>query len=143
MFYGTFTPRLDDKGRLTLPAKFREGLAGGVTVAQGPDHSLAVYPREVFAEVAGKAAAASRTNADARAFARLLHAGADEQRPDGQGRIVLSAGHRSYASLTKDCVVTGAHDFIEIWSAEAWGAYYAESETLVAEASSESLRDSM
>ena len=62
MFLGTYTPKLDDKGRLTLPAKFREDLADGLMVTKGQDHSLAVYPRDEFAARARKAAAASRTN---------------------------------------------------------------------------------
>src|SRR5699024_4802093 len=94
MFLGTYTPKLDDKGRLTLPAKFRDELAGGLMVTKGQGHSLAVYPREEFAERARKAAAVSRTNPEARAFIRNLAASADEQRPDGSGRITLSAAHR-------------------------------------------------
>ena len=92
MFLGTYTPKLDDKGRLTLPAKFREELAGGLMITKGQDHSLAVYPREEFAARARKAAAVSRTNPEARAFIRNLAASADEQRPDGHGRITLSGG---------------------------------------------------
>lgn len=116
MFLGTYTPKLDDKGRLTLPAKFREDLAGGLMVTKGQDHSLAVYPREEFAARARKAAAVSRTNPDARAFIRNLAASADEQRPDGHGRITLSAAHREYANLSKECVVVGSVDFLEIWT---------------------------
>ncbi|MCH6196794.1 division/cell wall cluster transcriptional repressor MraZ [Corynebacterium mastitidis] len=128
MFLGTYTPKLDDKGRLTLPAKFRDELAGGLMVTKGQDHSLAVYPREEFAERARKAAAVSRTNPEARAFIRNLAASADEQRPDGHGRITLSAAHRSYAGLTKECVVIGSVDFLEIWDAESWAAYQKETE---------------
>lgn len=128
MFLGTYTPKLDDKGRLTLPAKFREELAGGLMVTKGQDHSLAVYPREEFAERAKKAAAVSRTNPEARAFIRNLAASADEQRPDGNGRITLSAAHREYAGLSKDCVVIGSVDFLEIWDAESWSEYQANTE---------------
>lgn len=123
MFLGTYTPKLDDKGRLTLPAKFREELANGLMVTKGQDHSLAVYPRDEFAARARKAAALSRTNPEARAFVRNLAASADEQHPDGQGRITLSAKHREYAGLTKECVVIGSVDFLEIWDAQAWETY--------------------
>ena len=68
MFLGTYTPKLDDKGRLTLPAKFREELAGGLMITKGQDHSLAVYPREEFAARARKAAAVSRTPRRERLF---------------------------------------------------------------------------
>ena len=128
MFLGTYTPKLDDKGRLTLPAKFREELAGGMMITKGQDHSLAVYPREEFAARARKAAAISRTNPQARAFIRNLAASADEQRPDGQGRITLSAAHREYAGLQKECVVIGSVDFLEIWDAESWDQYQAKTE---------------
>ena len=65
MFLGTYTPKLDDKGRLTLPAKFREELAGGVMVTKGQDHCLAVYPREEFVQLARRAAKAPRTKPEA------------------------------------------------------------------------------
>lgn len=141
MFLGTYTPKLDDKGRLTLPAKFREDLAGGLMVTKGQDHSLAVYPREEFAARARKAAQVSRTNPQARAFIRNLAASADEQRPDGQGRITLSPAHREYAGLTKECVVIGSVDFLEIWDAEAWRSYQEETEAEFSAAESELLGD--
>ncbi len=123
MFLGTYTPKLDDKGRLTLPAKFRDELAGGVMVTKGQDHCLAVYPREEFARLARRAAQAPRTKPEARAFLRSLAAGTDEQFPDAQGRVTLSADHRRYAELNKECVVIGAVDYLEIWNAEAWAEY--------------------
>lgn len=141
MFLGTYTPKLDDKGRLTLPAKYRETLAGGVMVTKGQDHSLAVYPREAFAELARRAATASRSNPDARAFLRNLAAGTDEQLPDAQGRINLSADHRRYAGLAKECVVTGSVDYLEIWDAHAWAEYQATHEENYSAASDEALRD--
>ncbi|AIG64433.1 cell division protein MraZ [Corynebacterium atypicum] len=128
MFLGTYTPKLDDKGRLTLPAKFRDELAAGLMVTKGQDHSLAVYPRAEFAARARKAAKVSRTSPQARAFIRNLAASADEQRPDSHGRITLSAGHRAYAGLSKECVVIGSVDFLEIWDAEAWATYQQETE---------------
>jgi MraZ protein len=139
VFLGTYTPRLDDKGRLTLPAKFRDELAGGLMVTKGQDHSLAVYPREEFAALARRAASASRSNPQARAFVRGLAAGTDEQRPDAQGRITLSADHRRYANLTRDCVVIGSVDFLEIWDAQAWERYLAEHEEDYSQARDESL----
>ena len=128
MFFGTFTPKLDDKGRLTLPAKFREELADGLMVVKGQDRSLAVYPKAEFLVRAKKAAEASRTNPKARAFVRNLAASADEQALDSQGRISVSALHRNYAGLQKECVVIGNVDFIEIWDAESWESYSAEHE---------------
>ncbi len=83
MFLGTYTPKLDDKGgRLTLPAKFRDALAGGLMVTKSQDHSLAVYPRDEFEKkLARRASQASRSNPEARAFLRNLAAATDEQHP--------------------------------------------------------------
>ena len=75
MFLGTYTPKLDDKGRLTLPAKFRDALAGGLMVAKSPDHSLAVYPRVEFeAEIARRVASTPRNDPAARADLRVFAA---------------------------------------------------------------------
>ena len=97
-------------------------------VTKGQDHSLAIYPKEEFEERARKAARVSRTKPEARAFIRNLAASADEQRPDGQGRITLSAAHRKYAGLSKACVVIGSVDFLEIWDEQSWVDYQAETE---------------
>ncbi|MDN6536009.1 MAG: division/cell wall cluster transcriptional repressor MraZ [Corynebacterium variabile] len=107
MFFGTFTPKLDDKGRLTLPAKFREELADGLVVVNGQDHSLTIYPQAEFQVRARKAAESSRSNPRVRAFVRRLGASADEQTLDSQGRITVAPAHRSYAGLTKECVGIG------------------------------------
>lgn len=122
-FVGTYTPKLDDKGRLTLPAKFRDALSGGVMVTRSQDRSLSVYRIEDFDVVAEKAVAASRNDPEARAYQRYLFSGTDEQRLDAQGRVNLSAEHRDYAGLTKDCVVIGSFDHLEIWDAQQWRAY--------------------
>ncbi|MFD4368816.1 division/cell wall cluster transcriptional repressor MraZ [Rhodococcus sp. NPDC058521] len=139
MFLGTYTPKLDDKGRLTLPAKFREALAGGLMITKGQDHSLAVYPREEFTALARRAAAASRNDPEARAFVRGLAAGTDEQYADAQGRITLSADHRRYAGLSKECVVIGSVDFLEIWDAQAWQNYVDANEENYSQATGVSL----
>lgn len=128
MFFGTFTPKLDDKGRLTLPAKFREELSDGLVVVNGQDHSLAVFPRSEFQVRARKATEASRANPRVRAYVRRLGASADEQTLDGQGRITVAAAHRKYAGLSKECVVIGAVDRIEVWDAASYQNYLAENE---------------
>src|SRR6201981_2460624 len=141
MFLGTYTPKLDDKGRLTLPAKFRDALAGGLMVTKSQDHSLAVYPRAAFEELGRRASKPSRSNPEARAFLRNLAAGTDEQHPDAQGRITLSADHRRYANLTKDLGVVGAVDYLEIWDAQAWQEYQQTHEENFSAATHETLRD--
>ncbi|MGB3769656.1 MAG: division/cell wall cluster transcriptional repressor MraZ [Rhodococcus sp. (in: high G+C Gram-positive bacteria)] len=139
MFLGTYTPKLDDKFRLTLPAKFRDDLAGGVMVSKGQDHSLAIYPREVFAERVERLSKASRSNPQARAYIRNLAAGTDEQRPDSQGRITIGSSHRDYAKLSKDCVVLGSMDHLELWDAAAWEQYSNDHEEDFSQAVDESL----
>jgi MraZ protein len=139
-FTGTYTPKLDDKGRLTLPAKYREELAGGLTITKGQDRSLAVYPKAEFERIAEKANMAEWTDPAARAFQRNFFASSDEQRPDAQGRITLSVDHRRYAGLTKECVVVGSWKFLEIWDAEAWEAYQQAHEDEYAQPQSDALR---
>ena len=108
-------------------------------VTKSQDHSLAVYPRTQFEQLARRAAATSRSNPEARAFLRNLAAGTDEQHPDSQGRVTLSADHRRYANLSKDCVVIGAVDFLEIWDADAWQNYQQTHEENFSAASDEAL----
>src|SRR6202051_1106180 len=141
MFLGTYTPKLDDKGRLTLPAKFRDALAGGLMVTKSQDHSLAVYPRVAFEELARKTSQTSRSNPDARDFRRTRAAGTDDQHPDAQGRITLSADPRRYANLSKDCVVIGSIDYLEIWDSEAWESYQQTHEENFSAATDEALHD--
>ncbi len=128
MFLGTYTPKLDDKGRLTLPAKFRDELRGGLMITKGQDHCLYVFTREAFAEMAHKVSSAPLTSEAARAFQRNLFASSDDQNPDGQGRIAINAELRRYAGLTKDCVVIGAFTRAEIWDAQAWAEYQEQHE---------------
>lgn len=139
MFLGTHTPRLDDKGRLTLPAKFRDTLAGGLMVTKGQDHCLYVFPRDEFERMARKVAEAPFTNESVRAYQRYLFAGTEEQRPDGQGRIAISGELRRYASLAKECVVIGAITRLEIWDSAAWQQYLDEHEDSYAQAQEEVL----
>ncbi len=139
VFLGTHTPRLDDKGRLTLPAKFRDALAGGLMVTKGQDHCLYVFPRAEFEEMARKVAAAPLTNEAVRAYQRYLFAGTDEQRPDAQGRISIVPELRRYAGLSKDCAVIGAISRLEIWDSAAWQRYLEEHEESYAQAQEEVL----
>ena len=143
MFLGTYTPKLDDKGRLTLPAKFRDALSGGLMVAKSQDHSLAVFPRAEFEERARRAVAEAKANPDARAELRVFAAGADEQHPVAQGRITLPGDLRRYANLSRECVVIGAVDYLEIWNAESWQSYQQTHEEHFSAAGDEALGDSV
>ena len=129
MFFGTFTPRLDDKGRLILPAKFREGLGEGLVVTRGQERCLYVWPAEEFAEFTRQLSQAPMTVKGSRDFVRMLFAGASDEQPDKQGRITIPPMLRDYASLGRDCVVIGAMNRIEIWDAAAWERYSSEQES--------------
>ncbi|QWC85621.1 division/cell wall cluster transcriptional repressor MraZ [Nocardioidaceae bacterium] len=129
MFFGTFTPRLDDKGRLILPAKFREGLGEGLVVTRGQERCLYVWSAEEFAQFTRQLQQAPMTVKGSRDFVRMLFAGASDEQPDKQGRITIPPMLRDYASLGRDCVVIGAMNRIEIWDADAWARYTAEQES--------------
>jgi MraZ protein len=139
MFLGTYTPKLDDKGRLTLPAKFRDALRGGLMITKGQDRCLYVFTRDAFTELAQKVASAPLTNDSARVFQRNLFSGTDEQNPDGQCRIAITPELRRYAGLIKECVVIGAFSRVEIWDAEAWQRYQDEHEDTYVQAQEEVL----
>ncbi|MCX6432720.1 MAG: division/cell wall cluster transcriptional repressor MraZ [Actinobacteria bacterium] len=127
-FLGTHTPRLDDKGRLVLPAKFREGLAGGLVLTKGQDRSVAVWPAAEFAAYAERLNEASRSNPKVQAYQRVLFSGASDEIPDRQGRITLPTTLREYAGLDRDVVVVGRNATAEIWDAATWATYLASQE---------------
>lgn len=122
MFLGTHTPRLDDKGRLFLPAKFRERLQSGIVITRGHEKSLVIYPADTFEDLANRALAAPSTNKRARAYTRMLLSGASDQIPDKQGRISVPGHLRQYAGLVRDVTVTGVGNHLEVWDTEIWNA---------------------
>ncbi|WP_205474636.1 division/cell wall cluster transcriptional repressor MraZ [Nocardioides sp. SYSU D00038] len=124
-FMGTYTPKLDEKGRIFLPAKFRDRLAEGLVVTKGQEKCLVVWPEDVFMEVATRAQSVPMTSKDARDYSRMLFAAAEQGAPDKQGRISISPMLREYASLERDVIVIGVSDRIEIWDPERWAEYEA------------------
>ncbi|MFY9231467.1 MAG: division/cell wall cluster transcriptional repressor MraZ [Candidatus Nanopelagicales bacterium] len=127
-FLGTHTPKLDDKGRLVLPAKFREGFAGGLVLTKGQDRSIVVWPAAEFAAYAERLNEASRSNPKVQAYQRVLFSGASDEIPDRQGRITVPPALREYAGLDRDVVVVGKNTTAEIWDASAWNSYLATQE---------------
>jgi MraZ protein len=125
-FMGTFRPKLDEKGRLFLPAKFRDQLAEGVVVTQGQENCLVVWPPEVFDREADRAAEKPLTSKAARGYARMFFSGGEEATPDKSGRIGIPAPLRDYAGLEKEVVVIGVRDRLEIWNPKAWDDYQAD-----------------
>ena len=139
MFLGTYTPKLDEKGRLFLPAKFREELMAGLVVTTGQERCLTVYKLADFAEIAARVQAAPITVKGARDYGRFLGANANQDTPDKQGRITIPPMLRGYAGLDRDCVVIGAMNRVEIWDAAAWEHYSSEQEQAFADLSEEVL----
>jgi MraZ protein len=134
MFLGTHTPRLDDKGRLALPAKFRTELEGGLVITKGQERCLFVFPMAEFGRITELLRSAPVTQRNVRDYSRVFFASASHEVPDGQGRITVPSQLREYAGLSKDCVVIGANSRVEVWDAEAWQNYLASTEQAFAEA---------
>ncbi|MCW1926849.1 division/cell wall cluster transcriptional repressor MraZ [Bhargavaea beijingensis] len=128
MFMGEYQHTVDAKGRLIIPAKFRDDLDGGFVVTRGLDKCLFAYTMDEWKRLEEKLKALPVTKKDARAFTRFFFSGATEVELDKQGRVNLPANLLSYAGLEKDCVVLGVSSRIEIWAKDAWEGYFEESE---------------
>lgn len=120
MLLGTHTPKLDDKGRIILPAKFREEFEGGIVVTAGQDRCLYVFSQAEFQSLYELIRKAPITSGSAREFIRAFMANANSEVPDKQGRVTIPNNLRQYASLSKDLVVIGVGSRAEIWDAKTW-----------------------
>lgn len=139
MFLGTHAPRLDDKGRIFLPARFRDELAGGLVITKGQERCLYVWPLEEFGRLTESMRNAPVTAKPTRDYMRVLFAGASDEVPDRQGRVTIPPALRDYAGLARDCIVIGANTRVEIWDAQAWEAYLNEQEPRFSDLSEEVL----
>lgn len=139
MFLGTHSPRLDDKGRMFLPAKYREELSGGLVITKGQERCLYVFPEAEFQRITEALRTAPVTAKAVRDYSRVFFASASDEVPDKQGRITIPPALRSYAGLTRDCTVIGANTRLEIWDAQAWETYLADQEQLFSDLSEEVL----
>ena len=128
MFIGEYTHNLDDKGRLMIPKKFQHDLSSGTVVTRGLDQCLFLYTTEEWSMLAQKLASLSFGQANTRAFARLMLAGAMDGSLDKQGRLILPEYLRNYAGIKKNVVVAGLYNRLELWDADAWKAYTARTE---------------
>ncbi len=137
VFLGTHTPKLDEKGRLILPAKFRDELADGLVITRAQDRCLAIWPAATFIEQTQALRNAPSSSKQVRDYQRMLASGASDETPDKQGRITIPPHLRTYAGLDKDCVVVGAMNRVEVWDAAAWESYAGEQETAFAEMNDE------
>lgn len=122
MFLGRYSHNLDSKGRIAIPARFREALGGDVVITRGIDRCLSLYPLAAWQPLAEKVSALPLSDPDARTFRRMVFAEAANAEFDKQGRILLPPDLRRYAGLEREAVVVGMHTYIEIWSPEQWEA---------------------
>lgn len=139
MFLGTHAPRLDEKGRLFLPAKFRDELAEGLVITKGQERCLYVFPVPEFTRITEGLRAAPVTAKAVRDYSRVFFASASDETPDKQGRVTIPPALREYAGLERECAVIGANTRVEIWDAQAWQAYLERQEDAFSELSEEVL----
>jgi MraZ protein len=128
MFLGTHFPKLDAKGRVILPAKFREGLADGLVLTKGQDRCLVVWPRAEFDAYAAQLRANAQASARVRAMTRVFFSSAFDESLDAQGRLTVPPVLREYAGLDRELTVVGADTRLEIWSTAGWDEYLARAE---------------
>ncbi|MFI7397317.1 division/cell wall cluster transcriptional repressor MraZ [Micrococcus luteus] len=133
MFLGTYTPRLDEKSRLILPAKFREELAEGLVLTRGQERCIYVFSAREFERVHEQMRSAPLSSRQARDYIRVFLSGASDEVPDKQGRVTVPAPLRQYAGLDRDVTVIGAGTRVEIWDSESWNTYLAEQEAAFSE----------
>jgi MraZ protein len=120
MFLGQFRHNLDDKGRLTIPAVFRDSVGQGAFISQGFDRNLMVMTAEYFQQVYARVQAMSITDPAARLLRRLLLANAYQVEVDKAGRILVPQNLRQFLSLDGEAIVVGQGDYFEIWSPVGW-----------------------
>jgi MraZ protein len=133
MFLGEYQHTLDPKGRVVLPAKFRDGLADGCVITKGQERCLYVFPLDRWETEVERVNTLPRTDARTRKLTRSFFAGADQQSPDKQGRVQIPAKLRTYADLSKDLTVVGVADYIEIWDTATWSRMSAEADDYYAD----------
>lgn len=139
MFLGTHEPKLDEKGRLILPARFRDDLSEGLVITKGQERCLYVFPANEFSLITERLRQAPVTEKKSRDYLRVMFAGAHDEVPDNQGRVTIPSGLRTYASLEKNCVVIGANTRLEIWDSATWNSYLSDREKTFADVSEEVL----
>ena len=120
MFLGTFSHTIDDKGRLTLPAKYRADLGHGVVVTRGVDKCLFIFVADEFQKLASQIGSLPMTQSEGREFARHFFSGASDVELDKQGRILIPPDLRAYAGLDGEVIVAGINTRIEVWDVQAW-----------------------
>ncbi|MGO1469107.1 MAG: division/cell wall cluster transcriptional repressor MraZ [Tissierella sp.] len=140
MFIGEYNHTLDNKGRITIPSKFRQSLGEDFVITKGLDSCLFIYPKEEWEIFENKLKTLPLTNKDARAFVRFFFAGASECTLDKQGRVLLPPNLRMHSDIEKDAVIIGVSTRIEIWSSSNWKEY-TEDDNLSYESIAENMQE--
>ena len=137
MFLGEFQHSLDAKGRLTLPAKFRDALADGLVITKGMENCLFVFSRSEWPSLQDKVQSLPMIKKDARKFTRFFFGGAMEEDLDKQGRVLIPENLRQYAQLNREVVIIGVSNRLEVWNKENWEEYVKEAESSYVEVAEE------
>ena len=124
MFIGEFHHNIDDKKRLIIPSKFREELGDEFVITRGIENCLYVYSKTSWNEITNKLGTLPFTKKNARSFNRFFLSGATVAEFDKNGRVLITSPQLSYAEITKECVIIGVGDRLEIWSLEKWNDFY-------------------
>ena len=132
MFMGEYNHTIDDKGRLTIPAKIREQLGHDFIVTRGLDNCLFIYPKEEWDNVIAKYRELPNTK-DARNFMRFFLSGATTNEFDKQGRVNIANSLIKYADLKKDCVIIGVSERLEIWDKDRWNNFIETNEDTISD----------
>lgn len=128
LLLGTYTPKIDAKGRMALPAKFRSQLGQGLVMARGQERCVYLLSFDEFRRIASQIQRVSVGNKAAREYLRVFLSGAVDQQPDKQGRVLVPQMLRDYANLGSDVVVIGVGTRAELWNKDTWESYLAEKE---------------
>ena len=128
LLLGTYTPKIDAKGRMALPAKFRSQLGQGLVMDRGQERCVYLLPFDEFRRIASQIQRVSVGNKAAREYLRVFLSGAVDQQPDKQGRVLVPQMLRDYANLGSDVVVIGVGTRAELWNKDTWESYLAEKE---------------
>ena len=128
MFIGTYYNKIDEKGRLRMPPKFKEELGCNYFISKGDHGCLYILSKSAFEELSRKIRAINFSDNDSKKFQRAFFSSADSVEEDNQGRFLIPQSLREYAAIAKEAVVIGSGDRIEIWSQENWDRYNAETD---------------
>ncbi len=120
MFFGEYTHTIDEKGRMIIPASYREALQGGAYISLGFDQNLIVWPTAIFEQILARISALSVTDPNTRLLRRMFFSQASRVEFDKAGRILLPQHLREAAHLSGDAIVAGVGETMEIWSCDLW-----------------------